>query len=223
MHEVVARAESARGEIVVRRRSGGHEDPVLELRVNGVFVMDTAETGTERRLAGATLAQVTQPRRILVGGLGLGFTLAELLTDPRVEQVLVAEIEPAVVGWMRVGVLPGAELLADPRVRVAVTDVHELAVSLTPGEYDVVLLDVDNGPDFLVHQGNAALYEQGFLTRCRRLLAPGGALAVWSSTPSPTLEEAMRNVFGGCEVVPLPVDLQRRDERYWLLTSKRVP
>lgn len=227
MHEVVARADSPRGEVVVRRRADGHGETVLELRVNGVFVMDTAETGSERRLARATLAQVPQPRRVLVGGLGLGYTLAELLTDPRVEQVLVAEIEPAVVEWMRSGVLPGGEHLDDPRVRVVVADVRDLAADLADADadaaYDVVLLDVDNGPDFLVHETNAGLYKHGFLARCRRLLAPGGALAVWSSTGSPALEAAMREVFGRCEAEPLPVDLQGRDERYWLFTSKMVP
>jgi spermidine synthase len=225
-HEVVARAESARGEVVVRRRPGSAGDPVLELRVNGVFVMDTAQTGSERRLARATLAQVAQPRRILVGGLGLGFTLAELLTDPRVEQVLVAEIEPAVVDWMRAGVLPGAEHLADPRVHLVAADVRDLAADraadLADGAYDVVLLDVDNGPDFLVHEGNATLYEPAFLARCRDLLAPDGALAVWSSTGSRALEAAMREVFGRCDVVPVDVDLQGRDEQYWLFTSKMV-
>ena len=222
MHDVVARAESERGEVVVRRRPGP-EDAVLERRVNGVFVMDTAETGTERRLARATLAGVDHPRRILVGGLGLGFTLTELLADPRVQEVLVAEIEPAVVEWMLAGVLPGADQLADPRVQVVVADVRDLATELADGAYDVVLLDVDNGPDFLVHEGNAALYQPGFLARCRDLLAPGGALAVWSSTGSPALEAAMREVFGGCDVTPVAVDLQGRDERYWLFTSKMVP
>jgi spermidine synthase len=222
-HEVVARAESERGEVVVRRRTDDQGEDVLELRVNGVFVMDTAETGTERRLARATLAAVAFPRRILVGGLGLGFTLAELLDDPRVERVLVAEIEHAVVEWMRAGVLPGAEQLADPRVHVAVGDVRDLAADLGEGAYDVILLDVDNGPDFLVHEANAALYEPDFLARCRHLLAPEGALAVWSSTESPSLEAAMRGAFGGCHVVPLAVDLQGRDERYWLFTSKTVP
>jgi len=222
---VVARAESERGEVVVRRRAGTDDRgaDVLELRVNGVFVMDTAETGTERRLAQATLAAVARPRRILVGGLGLGFTLAELLGDPRVEHVLVAEIEPAVVEWMRAGVLPGAEHLADPRVRVAVGDVRDLTADLGEGDYDAILLDVDNGPDFLVHDANAALYEPDFLVRCRRLLAPAGALAVWSSTRSPALEAAMRDALGGCHVVPLAVDLQGRDERYWLFTSTVVP
>ena len=218
----MARAESPRGEVVLRRPAEGQDEDVLELRVNGVFVMDTAKTGTERRLARATLARVNHPQCILVGGLGLGFTLAELLADPGVQEVLVAEIEPAVVEWTRAGVLPGADQLAVRRVHVVVTDVRDLAGDMADGTYDAVLLDVDNGPDFLVHAANAALYEPGFLARCRELLTPGGALAVWSSTGSPGLEAAMRAVFGGCDVAPVAVDLQGRDERYWLFTSKMV-
>ena len=83
---------SERGEVVLRRRE---HDGALELRVNGVFVMDTIETSSERELARATLAAVdpaTDALEVLVGGLGLGFTLAEVLTDPRVARVLVVEI-----------------------------------------------------------------------------------------------------------------------------------
>jgi spermidine synthase len=223
-HEVVAQAASERGEVVVRRRS----DDSLELRVNGVFVMDTAETTTERALARATLDQVGRPHRILVGGLGLGYTVRELLADDRVGHVTVAEIEPAVVGWMRDGVLPGADLLADPRVDVVVDDVRAVVRAHAAGAYDVVLLDVDNGPDFLVYDANAAVYESPFLAQCRRVLTgpgtdtAGRALAVWSSTRSAQLETAMRRVFGACQAVPVPVDLQGRDERYWLFTSKMV-
>ncbi|HEX2175095.1 MAG TPA: hypothetical protein VHG70_04220 [Nocardioidaceae bacterium] len=217
-HEVVARADSERGEVVVRRRG----DEVLELRVNGVFVMDTAQTTTERLLARATLDRVAAPRRILVGGLGLGYTVRELLADDRVEYVLVAEIEPAVVTWMRDGVLPGAELLTDPRVEVVVADVRRAVDEARHGSFDVVLLDVDNGPDFLVHDCNAVVYGGEFLAACRRLLTDDGAVAVWSSTYSLALATTGRDVFGTFDAVPVPVDLQGRDERYWLFASKMV-
>jgi spermidine synthase len=212
----VARARTERGEVVVRRRA----DDVLELRVNGVFVMDTAETGTERLLARATLAQVARPGRVLVGGLGLGFTVRELLADERVEEVIVAEIEPDVVDWMRTGVLPGADLLADSRVQVQVADVRTVVARAPSHGYDVVLLDVDNGPHFLVYEDNAEVYRACFLARCRRVLDVDGALAVWSSTRSDVLADALRGVFGAVEVTPLDVDLQGRDEQYWLHTSK---
>jgi spermidine synthase len=218
-YEVVARARSERGEVVVRRSPGG----TLELRVNGVFVMDTAETGTERQLARATLGQVPRPRRVLVGGLGLGYTVRELLTDDRVEDVVVAEIEPDVVAWMRAGVLPNAEVLADPRVRVVVDDVRRVVDSgrAEPSRpYDVVLLDVDNGPDFLVYADNAAVYTPGFLVACRRVLDADGVLCTWSSTYSHDLAEAQRAAFGTVDAQSFAVDLQGRREHYWLFTSK---
>ena len=108
---VVARAESGRGEVVLRRRA---EDGALELRVNGVFVMDDRETSTERLLARTTVEALTsspgdtESWRVVVGGLGLGYTLAELLTDARVASVLVAEIEPHLVGWHRDGLVPSS-------------------------------------------------------------------------------------------------------------------
>jgi spermidine synthase len=182
--------------------------------------MDTAETGTERLLARATLAQVARPGRVLVGGLGLGFTVRELLADERVEEVFVAEIEPDVVDWMRTGVLPGADLLADSRVQVQVADVRTVVARAPSHGYDVVLLDVDNGPHFLVYEDNAEVYRACFLARCRRVLDVDGALAVWSSTRSDVLADALRGVFGAVEVTPLDVDLQGRDEQYWLHTSK---
>jgi spermidine synthase len=218
VHEEVARAESGRGEVVVRRR----DDDVLELRVNGVFVMDTAESRSERLLARAVLDRAPRPRRVLVGGLGLGFTLRELLADSRVEHVLVAEIEPSVVEWMRAGLLPGGDALADPRVAVAVDDVRSVLVEQRAGAYDVLLLDVDNGPDFLVYDQNAQVYQTPFLAECRRRLGRDGMLAVWSSSPSEPLAAAVTEVFGGCDRTPVEVDLQGRTEHYWLYTSKMV-
>src|SRR5688572_16190242 len=102
----IARAESERGEVVLRRHTSGLGADVIELRVNGVFVMDTHETGTEIELAAAALDLVPNPRDVVVGGLGLGFTTQRVLADSRVERVVVVEIEEALVGWMRDGTIP---------------------------------------------------------------------------------------------------------------------
>lgn len=219
----MARAESERGEVVLRRRvhPDRPESPaVLELRVNGVFVMDTSETRTEVALARAALAEVEDPRRVLVGGLGLGFTVHEVLADPRVQEVAVAEVEDALVGWFRDGTVPyGPGHLADERLRISEADVRLVVQEAGEAAYDLVLLDVDNGPDFLVHPGNAELYGTGFLSAARRALSPQGRLVVWSSTPSAELEAAMAEVFGSCRLTGLPVTLQDRDEEYWLFSS----
>lgn len=216
----VARAESDRGELVLRRR-GDAAHPVWELRANGVFVMDTVETTSERALAGAALALCPHPAEVLVGGLGLGFTLAEVLADPRVERCTVVEIEDALVGWMRDGTVPhGPGLLAHDRVRVVVADVATALAEARPASYDLVLLDVDNGPGYLVHDANAALYRQAFLARIAPVLRPRGVLAIWSADTSPELADAVREVFGEVEELGYDVALQSREERYWLYVAR---
>ena len=218
----VARATSERGELVLRRRTTP-DGPVLELRANGVFVMDTAETSTERALATSALALVEDPGSVLVGGLGLGFTLEQVLADARVRRCVVVELEPALVGWVRDGTVPhGPALLADERVEVVVDDVARALRGAEPAAYDLVLLDVDNGPGYLVHDANAGLYEQSFLAVARRAVRPGGALVVWSAAEAPDLEVALRAVVGDVEAHPLEVRLQGRDEHYWTYAA-RVP
>jgi spermidine synthase len=213
----VRRAVSERGELVLRRR----DDDTLELRANGVFVMDTAETSSERGLAREALARHHDPRDVLVGGLGLGFTLAEVLADDRVHRVVVAEIEPTLVGWLRDGTVPhGPALLADPRVEVVVGDVAEV-IAAADAAYDLVLLDVDNGPSYLVHDANAALYGPGLHAATRRATRPGGRCVIWSAAQDDALLETLREVFGEAEAGAYDVDLQGRAEQYWLYWSTR--
>lgn len=224
-YDEIARADSERGELVLRRRrdSDDPDDPgVVELRVNGVFVMDTLETSTERALAAAALKAVDEPRAVLVGGLGLGFTVHEVLADPRVERVAVVEIEEALVGWMRGGTVShGPSFLADERLRVVVADIRAAVMEATPASYDLVLLDVDNGPGYLVHEANAEVYGEPFLGRLHDLVRPGGAVVVWSAAPAPELADALADVFGSVAPVPLDVDLQGRAEQYWLYQARR--
>ncbi len=223
----VARAESERGEVVLRERHDpdhGDEAPTaLELRVNGVFVMDTLETSTEQELARVALAHVEDPAVVLVGGLGLGFTAHALLADPRVERVVVAEVEDALVRWMRDGTVPhGPSYLADARLEVLVADIRLAVVEAGDASYDLVLLDVDNGPGFLVYDENAAVYEQEFLRQVARTLRPGGALLVWSAAEAPDLRASMEQVFGAVAPLPYDVRLQSRAEQYWLYLSRRA-
>ena len=219
----IARAESERGELVLRERRPESGPTSLELRANGVFVMDTLEVATERALATEALASVPAPAAVVVGGLGLGFTMHEVLADSRVEKVAVVEIEQSLVDWMRDGTIAhGPALLADERVTVVVADVAVALAEAAPASYDLVLLDVDNGPGFLVHEGNAALYREPFLHSARAALCPGGVLAVWSAAEAAELAEAMTAVFGSVEAQSHEVLLQDREEQYWLYLA-RVP
>ncbi|MER7081350.1 spermidine synthase [Saccharopolyspora kobensis] len=218
MAELVARGESERGELALLRR-----DDVLELRVNGVFVMDTAHTATERELATATLRAVGAARlRVLIGGLGLGFTLREVLADPRVEEAHVVEIEPDLLTWHRDGLVPHTvAAVRDERVRWHLGDVAEVLAAQPPDHFDVVLLDVDNGPDFLVYDANSAIYRGEFLARSAEKLTSGGTLAIWSADTSPALRAALHEVFGNCEELAIPVRLGRHETTYHLFLAVR--
>lgn len=217
----LARAESDRGELVLRERRTEGAPSALELRANGVFVMDTVEVGTERALATAALARCADPRAVIVGGLGLGFTMREVLADVRVERCAVVEIEQALVDWMRNGTIPhGPALLADQRVQVVVADIALAVAEATPASYDLAMLDVDNGPGHLVHAANATLYDGPFLAEVRRVLRPGGVLAVWSADPAPALGDALRAVYDVVEVEAHDVLLHEREEQYWLYVGR---
>ncbi len=223
----VARATSERGEIVLRERrdpdKGSNAPVVLELRVNGVFVMDTLETRSEKGLATMALKQVENPRKVVVGGLGLGFTMHEVLADKRVEKLVVVEIEDALVQWMRDGTVPhGPSYLADERLTVMTADIRVAMAEATPAAYDLILLDVDNGPGFLVYDGNEAVYQREFLDQTRRALRPGGALVIWSAAESPTLQAELHEAFGNAVAVPYDVTLQSRKEQYWLYLSRNA-
>ncbi|SDQ69689.1 spermidine synthase [Quadrisphaera sp. DSM 44207] len=180
--EELARADGVLGEVVLRRRDSP-DGPLVELVVGGVLVMDDRDTTTERALATAALAELDgDDLHVVVGGLGLGFTAAGVLADPRVRRLLVVEVEPAVLAWVAAGLVPAtAGLLDDPRARARVGDVAAVLRDLPPGRADAVLLDVDNGPGFLVSPANAPLYEVAGLREAAAALRPGGVLAVWSA------------------------------------------
>ena len=217
----IARAETERGDVVLRRRTSETAPDVLELRVNGVFVMDTLETTSEIELAAQALDLVDEPGAVLVGGLGLGYTLQRVLADVRVERAVVVEIEEPLVEWMRNGTVPhGPALLADARATVVNADIA-MAIAEARSTYDLVLLDVDNGPGYLVHEGNEAVYEEQFLRRCHDVLSPGGVLVIWSANPAPELLASMREVFGAAEEQDHDVLLQDRPESYYLYLARR--
>ena len=219
----LARAETPHGEVALRRRG-----PVLELVVDGAFAMDTVDTSTEVALAERALARHPSPRHVLVGGLGLGMTTRAVLADPRVVRTDVVELAAPLVAWARAGLVPELAGLEGERCLLHVADVLDvLAGRAGPaGPWDVVLLDVDNGPDFLVHSSNAPLYAPPALAAALRALAPGGLLVVWSSHLAPSLLAALREVaHGDDEVAEDVVEVERegRTLRYALYSLARTP
>lgn len=159
------------------------------VRVGGRVLMSSRMHDSEEALAVHALERVATARAVLVGGLGLGFTLRAVLdrlTDD--SKVTVAELVPELVAWNRVhcGALAGHPL-ADPRCAVVVGDVFD-AIKRSPRMFDAILLDVDNGPVALSHASNQQLYGSRGLRTCHSALRPRGVLAVWSAGPSPRFE-----------------------------------
>ncbi|WP_413758954.1 spermidine synthase [Streptomyces sp. MMBL 11-3] len=189
--EVIDRREGPYGEVVLRRHGG-----LLQIIANGCFLMDTSDGRSERLLVDAALGALdgrTAPD-VLIGGLGVGFSLAHAAAEPRWGRIAVVEREPAIIDWHRSGPLAelSARALADPRTEIVEADlvayVHE-----TSDTYDVLCLDIDNGPEWTVTEGNESLYSGTGLAACKRLLRPGGVLAVWSARPSADFAGTLRN------------------------------
>jgi spermidine synthase len=155
--------------------------------VNGQTLMSSRAHGSEESLATRAcgrLATVERPR-VLVGGLGMGFTLkATLDLLPPDAIVTVAELVPAVVQWNR-------GPLSDRRVRIEVTDVG-FTLRANPGQFDAILLDVDNGPSAFTSLNNCGLYDNAGVAAAYQALKRGGTLAVWSAWDDRKFEQRLR-------------------------------
>ena len=176
------------GEIVLYERDGAYF-----IRVNGLELMTSRAHGSEEDLANLVLAKVHRKKpKVLVGGLGMGFTLRAVLDSvPKSANVMVAEILPAVIAWNRheLAHLAGSPL-KDPRVAVVERDVAEI-VAAGPSAFDAVLLDVDNGPAALTLTENERLYGPSGLASIHRCLRSGGVLGVWSADPDKAFERRL--------------------------------
>ncbi len=219
----LARAAGVGGDVVLRRRTG-EGGSIDELIVNGAFAMDSTDVSTEQALAriGAQPDNV-----VLVGGLGLGFTVAELLIGD-IARVDVIELEPHLVDWARAGLTDTlARVATDCRTRLYVADVADILLG-RPGcpiagdqRWDAILLDVDNGPDFLIHTANARIYRPDLLGAAADRLASGGTLAVWCQGPAPELAQTLGQIGGRVEEQPIAVLREGRRLAYAIYTLSR--
>lgn len=160
------------------RRHDGH----YHLRVGGELLMSTTATASEARMAELAHQKVGNGGRVLIGGLGFGFTLRRVLelfgVDVRVQ---VAELLPEIISWNRAHLSEvNGRLLDDPRVEILLEDVFSVLSRAAPRSYDAVMLDVDNGPEALVDPRNRRIYEDRGLARLARAMRKGGRAVFWS-------------------------------------------
>jgi len=176
--ETVERAKAPDGtELTLCRR-----DDEWVVRYGGKVLMSSRQHGSEEAMAELALSRAAHRRAVLIGGMGLGYTIRATLDRIPVDaKVVVAELTPALLEWNKkhLSKLAGRPL-DDPRTRVhigdAVTRIHE-----AKGAYDAILLDIDNGPASMVHEANHRLYGPVGIAACRAALREGGCLAVWSA------------------------------------------
>jgi spermidine synthase len=155
-----------------------------EISADGYTLMSSRMHGSEEELAQLALDRAPRARSVLIGGLGLGYSLRAALDRlPSSARVVVAEFSPEVVEWNRTHVagLAGRPL-DDPRVRVQIGDVGD-AIRKATRAWDVILLDVDNGPTAIAQSSNARLYDAAGIRACLGALRTAGVLAVWSTAP----------------------------------------
>ena len=187
----MGRAKTPDGtELVLAERAGE-----WVVRAGGQVLMSSRVHGSEQALAALALKRMgpsNRARTVLLGGVGLGFTLRATLDRlPEDARVVVAELVPELVAWNRG---PLADLagrpLDDPRTRLQIGDV-KARIAEASEAFDAILLDVDNGPSALAQKSNATLYREAGIRACRLALRPGGVLAVWSAGPDERFRERL--------------------------------
>ena len=210
--EILAYEPSPLGPLCLRRRELLSQPGtiVTEVTLNHEFLMSSLYTDSERGLASTALQiHPGNDLRVLVGGLGLGYTAREVLLSSRVAQVDVLELLPQVMDWLAEGMVPlSSELNDEPRLVVTQGNVYRRLVGPADEQFDVVLIDVDHSPDERLEDASTSFYTTVGLTAARRHLAPGGVLAVWSYAESSPFADALRSVFRQVHVKPVSYDNQ---------------
>jgi spermidine synthase len=176
-------------------------------------LMSSRLSGSEEALATLTCRRLEAVRRphLLIGGLGMGFTLRAALAVLGSEaRIMVAELVPAVIAWAK-GPMAGifGDSLDDPRASIREADVIDVIRSHISA-FDAILLDVDNGPEGLIRKANDALYDLKGLQAIRTSLRPGGVLAVWSSGPHPMFSRRLRDAGFDVSEVAVRATTRRR-------------
>lgn len=196
------------------------------IRVNGQQLMHSLVAISEIKLG--TLgcerhsAKDLQPK-VLIGGLGLGFTLKSVLqaTGPQAT-VHVVELFPEIVEWNRTFLASlNGDALKDPRVKVLEEDVRAVISRSAPTPYDVIALDIDNGTTAMVKNENHQLYQAGGMQQIWEALCPGGRAAIWSACPDKVIEQRLKKVGFSVQAIPAKVSAASKREAYMIYVADK--
>lgn len=197
------------GELTLRRRvepTTGAD--VFEVKLGDEYLMSSLFVVAEEELARLGLAEHDDPRDVMVGGLGLGYTAVAALADPRVTQLTVIETMDAVIGWHERRLLPAsAALVDDSRTRLVKDDFFALMRAAPLSTWDAILVDIDHSTQHQLDLSHADLYTVDGLRALAKHLRPGGVFALWSDDPPlPSFVASLEAVFASVEAHVVPFD-----------------
>lgn len=224
--EILAYEDSPLGPLCLRRREllSRPGTVVTEVTLNHEFLMSSYYTVSETALAMLALdMHDASELKVLVGGLGLGYTAYAALRSPRVQALVVVELLPQVVDWLESDLLPlSSQLRTDDRFRTEIGDFFERVAAPASERFDLILVDIDHAPDHYLDRANASFYTSESLASLRAHLAPRGVLAVWSSAESPEFLQALSTVFGEVRAEPVTFfnDLVHEETTDWIFLAR---
>jgi len=196
---VLKTIETDIGKILLgRRKIAGIPVWVYEIRIDGELLMSSLDPVSERILSTSALDRHdgADPLRILVGGLGLGYTAEAALEDPRVELVRVVEKMDFVINWMNEGLLPLSESFSkEQRLEIVKGDIYDYLLGPAPESWDLILVDVDHAPDSPLSEDSAPFYTREGQKRVACHLNPGGILGVWSALDDDDFAHVLDDVY----------------------------
>ena len=209
---VIERALTKHGEIQLQKRGSDYE-----IIFNGTFLMATYNGASEKLLVRAAIEAAAWPKAVLIAGLGVGFSLAEALQYPAVEKVKVIEIEKKIIEWNRTHLaVYSNNALSQPQVEVVNADFIEWMGS-SREKFDVICMDIDNGPDWVVMEANNELYSDAGISNLLKLINKNGAVSFWSAARSGPFEQRLKKWFNSVKV--LEIGNQRGEPDYIYLAT----
>jgi len=226
--EILAHEPSPLGMLCLRRRELLREPGkvITEMTLNDEYLMSSYNTKSECALADIALDKHNGTQlKVLVGGLGLGYTAHAALKSEKVKEVRVMELLPQVIDWLERDLIPlSKQLKSDKRLDVFQGDLYAELLKLPKTRYDLILIDVDHSPKehLNLQGGNEAFYTEAGLERAKAHLAPGGILGVWSYAESSPFATALGNVFSEVRVEGIEFENKLVDEMHtdWLFFAQ---
>ncbi len=215
-----------------RREISSHPGTIItEVTLNHEFLMSSFLTESERALANRGMDRIgdfwERPPgdiRVLVGGLGLGYTAAEALKSERVGFVEVVEFLPEVIGWTRNGLIPlSAVLNQDSRLKISGGDIYSRLNGPAAETFDLVIIDVDHSPEDVLGEQSNEFYSRAGMQAAGEHLAPGGVLGIWSYAEDSPLLAVMQDVFDDVAVEQVTAwnGLIHENNTDWLFFGRR--